>query len=131
MNHIKTLQQYARLLVVEKSGYDELSDCYILALDKLDMDERMELCRLFIESKDRDMEFMLDGIRDGDHSMDSEFNCKLLAMLSDYNDLNRDNLIDTMIANLFNYASEDLQDILDNACDDYQQELKENKGFDE
>lgn len=113
-SHQKNLNSYATELVESYAKFNE--DHYELDLDSLSSPYQLELARLYIESIDRDIEWACYG---EDQSNNSDFLCALLAMLKDSNPRTRAKFAQVTTVNVLAYYKEELQGILNNACDEH------------
>lgn len=113
-SHSEQLREYAQELVATRATYQD--DQYYLDLDKLDEDEQSELARLYIEFTNRETNECIYG---DDFTLNSEFNCALLRMLKDNSRDNINDFAETVRRNVLVYYKDSLNEVLDEACDDY------------
>jgi hypothetical protein len=125
VNHQKNLTNYAYELVQNYSKIEKTDEFYTLAVYDVPVDEREELCRLYLEAKDRDLDLIMEGVRNADFKIDSEYNCALLAMLKNNNQENREHFAHTVISNVLTYCEEGLQEVIDQACAEYDADREE------
>lgn len=131
MNHKKNLTNFADQLVSDHAKYEKTDGFYTLNVHDLPPDEREEFTRLYLEAKDRDLDLVMESVRNGDFKIDSEYNCALLSMLKNNNEENRQHFAHTVISNVLVYFESELQEVLNQSCADYGQMLDENAGFSE
>jgi len=122
MSHEKRLSNYIEELVSTYANYDDLS--YTLNLDDLPEDEQGELARLYIEFTGRELSECVHG---SDMLIDNAYTCALLAMLKDDSVSNRVKFADVVRFNIVSYYASSLQELLDEACDEYLIALEEER----
>lgn len=114
VSHEKRLQDYAQELVALRGKYE--CDQYYLDLTLLTDEEQNELARLYIEATDRETNECIYG---DDFTINSEFNCALLALLQNDTSENRDRFAEVTRNNVITYYRKSLDEVLDQACHDY------------
>lgn len=113
-DHNCNLNDYAIELVAGFAKFKD--DQYELTLDMLSSPYQLEFARLYIESIDREIEWACYG---EDQTLNSEFLCKLLAMLKDSTPKTRTEFAQATTRNILVYYKDTLQNILNEACEDY------------
>ncbi|HEY2811781.1 MAG TPA: hypothetical protein VGJ00_10395 [Rhabdochlamydiaceae bacterium] len=114
MNHKRTLELYAEELVHHHADYD--ADGYSLNLCDLSDSDQNELARLYVEYTDRDLCECVNG---NDLSINNDYTCALLAMLQNDCHETRERFADITRKNIITYYKSQLQDVLNDACNDY------------
>ena len=112
LNNERALQNYAEELVSTYAHY--MDEQYYLSLDELPEPEQNELVRLYMEFTDRETSECIYG---NDFSIENDFTCALLSMLSNDCQKTRDELSNVMRKNIITYYSDSLQKVLDDACE--------------
>lgn len=125
LSHERALELYAEELVSKFAKYE--CEEYRLDTESLPDAERAELTRLFLESIDR--EFETESILGGDYSINSDYNCALLAMLKDNNAETRANLASITARNIQKYYDKELQSVLIGACLGYLHYTNQEAGY--
>lgn len=118
------LYNYAEELVGIYGKFKD--DRYELTLDMLPKPIQYDLCRIFIESIDREIENACFG---NDESINNDYLCAMLAMLESNTAQNRERFAKITQKNLLNYYRENLNNLLDNACESYFLTYAENEGL--
>lgn len=124
MSHNRALSNYAEDLVSQYAKFH--SDAYHLYLDDLPELEQNELARLYLEFANRDTSECIYG---DDFTINSEFTCALLAMLSNDNKKTREKLAEVTRKNIITYYKEALNDVLSAACDNLMHVEMNDAGF--
>lgn len=104
----------------------ENRDGMSLDLSMLPKQETDKLLRLYIESIDRETENAHLGL---DESANSSFYCALQAMLADNNEDTKQQLADTINANMLEYYKEVLNRLLEDGCNKLFAYRMEGEGF--
>lgn len=125
MNHEKRMKDYAQELVSRYSKYLATDEFTTLELSDVPQDEQEDFCRYYIEAKDRDLDLIVEGVRNADFKIDSDYNCALLAMLKNNSEENRQQFAHTVISNVLRYCADELQEVLNEACADYDAAMEE------
>lgn len=125
MNHKKNLSDFARELVSNYAKYLPTDEFHTLNTYDIPLNEREELAVLYLEAEDRNMDIVIEAILKGDFSIDSEFMVALLDMLKNHTSDNRDNFACIVVSNMLVYLDDKLQDVINDACRDYDYDLKE------
>ncbi len=124
MKRNKSIEDYAQELV---SSYAKFIDGeYDLTINMLPEDEQNELARLYIESTDREVNECVYG---DDFSINNPYTCALLAMLKCDCQKTREDFADVTRKNIIIYYMESLQEILDNACDSFLNNIMNEQGY--
>jgi len=113
-SHERNLRDYALDLVGSYAKFKD--DQYELTLDMLSSPYQLEFAALYIESIDREIEWACYG---DDQTLNSDFLCALLAMLKDSNPKTRLKFAQVTTVNVLKYYKDTLQEILDNACEEF------------
>lgn len=124
VSHKQALSNYAQELVANHGKYE--ADQYYLTLDMLEEDERNELARLYIEATNRETNECIYG---DDFTINSEFNCALLALLQNDTKETRDNFAEVTLRNIIIYYQETLNEVLDDACNQYFNNQMNEQGY--
>ncbi len=111
MNDKANLSNFAEDLVSQYAKFD--GESYTLFAEDLSDSDQNELIRLYIESTNRETNECIYG---DDFTINSEFNCALLAMLQCDNKKTREEFARVTRDNLFTYYRESLNDVLSAAC---------------
>lgn len=125
MNHKKNLSDFARELVANYAKCLPTDEFHTLNVYDIPLNEREELVVLYLEAEDRNMDIVIEAILKGDFSIDSEFVVALLDMLKNHTAENRDNFSCIVVSNMLVYLDNKLQAVIDDACRDYDFDLKE------
>jgi hypothetical protein len=110
----RNLTNYAEELVTIYATYIADDEGYVLRLNDLPDTAQDELCRLYIESTNRETNECIYG---DDFTINSEFNCALLDMLANDCLETRERFAYITRRNILTYYHDALQEILDTACD--------------
>lgn len=124
VNHQRSLDDQTQELVARYAKYS--FDQYELTLDMLPEYEQNELARLYIESIDRQIEWACYG---DDESINSEFLCAMLAMLKNDCQETRQKFSEITRRNILYYYKDILNEILENACNDYHLHIMNEQGY--
>jgi len=123
VNHQRNLSNYAEELVANFANYKH--EQYFLLLSDLPEYEQNELARLYLESTDRDTSECVHG---NDFSIENEYTCALLSMLKDDSQENREKFAEVTRKNIINYYEKFLQELLDESCNDYLNNMMNEQG---
>lgn len=124
MSHERQLSSYAEELVAQYAKYQYES--FTLNLLSLSSDDKSKLLALYIESIDREIES--EAIYGDDFSIESDYNCALMAMLKNNTDESRIALSEVIKKSLLTYYADSLQKVLDDACDAHLFNMNEDVG---
>lgn len=124
MSHKKNLCDFAQELVANYAKYS--CDHYELPLHMVPEYELNELVRLYIESTDREVNECIYG---NDFSIENDFTCALLAMLQNDCRDTREKFAEITRKNTILYYEKSLQEILDEACNDYLHSMMNEQGY--
>ncbi len=124
MSHERRLASFAEELVALYAKYEHGD--YILFLSDLTDAEQNELTRLYMEATDRQTSECVYG---NDFSIENEYTCALLAMLQDDNKKTRERFSQVTLKNTVLYYSLALQDVIDDACVSYQNNMNNEAGL--
>ena len=124
MNHERKLSQYAEELVAYYAKFDGSN--YNLILDNLGDNEQNELARLYIEYSNRDLSECIYG---DDFTLNGEFTTTLMLMLKNDCLVTRESFAEVTRKNILIYYRQDLQEILDDACNTYHCNMMTNQGY--
>lgn len=113
-NNIQKLTDYAQDLVSIYGKYD--GDVYTLRLSLLPDDEQGKLAMLYLETLDRDLSECVHG---NDFTTNNDYTCALLQLLKNDSQENRDAFAEVTRFNVIKYFSKDLQQLLDDACNQH------------
>lgn len=114
MSYQKELNSILSNLVCDYAEYN--SDSYYLSLNDLPSDEQGKLAAAYLETIDRDI---ADCVYGNDLSENSNYVCALLKMLKDPSKENKDNFSTIVNNNILVYFKEELQGLINEACNDY------------
>jgi hypothetical protein len=129
---MQALRNYVDELVGEYGAPNpDCNDKFDLRVHDLPDMEREKLTCLYIEAHDRDLDYMIESVRNGDMSINSEYNCALLDILKENNADNRDHFAQIVISNIRKYHEENLQHEIDACVYLYRVNSAVNKGFSE
>jgi len=128
MRHVQSMRNYVDELVNDY-GKDS-KDCGKFDLRVYDLPdmEREKLTALYIEAHERDLDYMVESVRNGDMSIDSEYNGALLDMLKENTADNRDHFAQIVISNIRAYHEESIQSEIDACVYLYRVNAAVNKG---
>jgi hypothetical protein len=124
MSFKKNFSNYLHDLVMDNAKYD--GDVYNLTLDDLDEADQTKLASLYLETIDRDVTECVWG---NDFTGNSDYVCALLKMLSDPSNENRENFSNLVCKNVLIYFKDSLQESIDESCNDYLHDEKNENGF--
>ena len=124
MTNTRNLSNYAEDLVYQFGTYD--GDCYTLSLSDVPDEEQNELAGLYIDANGRDVVECVNG---NDFSIDNNYISALLLMLKDNSQQNRENFAEVTRKNIIIYYEQSLQSIIDEACNDFQNNINNENGF--
>ena len=124
MNNINKLNNYAQELVQHYGTYD--GEGYFILLGNVPSHEQGKLANLYLESIDRETTECVHG---KDFSIDNDYTCALLKLLKEDSQENRENFAITTRNNVIAYFKNNLQKILDSACEDHLHSIKNEQGY--
>ena len=113
MNHKLNLYRFVEQLIEDHAV--RVHEVLCLPLYKLIDDDQCELARLYLESIDRDA---MDCIYGKDFTLDNDYTCAVLSLLSNDSVENRDKLAALTKRNVVQYLEKTLQKLLDETCDE-------------
>lgn len=124
MNHCQRLYFHAEEVISRHAKFD--GECYNVAFSSLPEYEQNELARLYLESIERETSECIHG---DDFSIDNKFVCALLKMLKNDCRETRESFADVTRRNIILYHHSDIQNFLDEVCDDLLRNQFNEEGF--
>ena len=127
MNHKKIFSRYVKTLVDEWAVRE--ADGYKLFFKALPEIEKSQLLHLYLETIDRNAGEIAESIYGNKKAdADNDFICSLLTLFQSKNPETSDDLVNTMIRNIEDYFSNQIQHFIDRACVDRISDEKINGG---
>lgn len=124
MNHYRNLVNFIDELISLQAKFD--GDVYNLDINSLDEDDQGKLVALKLEESDRDTSECVHGL---DFTLDNDYSCALLNMLSQNTEESRENFSRLVSRNTFLYFRKSLQSLIDERCNDYLHEERNSNGY--
>lgn len=112
LDNQRILEDHLQYLVQTYGKYTHYN--FYVDMDMLPDEEQYLLAKLYIESIDRNIEWACYG---NDESINSSFLCSLLTLLTECNNLTKEQFAETVRNNVITYYKDTLNKLLEKGCE--------------